>query len=395
MSSIVPRKVDSVLFSEPQHGCSKAITAVSAGQDRIARAGAGLAIAATFAPSLLRDSARRRDMASIDFYLAAGASGDPTKLFETPDSAPSVTVMPAKRHMLNAKIDIVENLRYPSQYVPANPLTRDSYRAHQANGVAWAQHWRHGGEPRPTIIAGHGFTLSSWAFNGTFLAMQSFFERGYDVVLATSPFHGRRREPGDLFNGSGLFSNGMAHTLEAMAQGVFDIRSLVTHLLDSGVPKVGLTGLSLGGMFSALIAETDDRVEFVIPNAAPTQFGEMIHLWGPLGSRIERSLVDNGMSASTFADISAVFSPTTYPSLLPKERLMIIAGRGDRLVMPAHIEQLWEHWDRPELHWYTGNHVVHIGRAAYLRHMRSFIESTGFADGIGEAAMTGQEEDIA
>ena len=43
----------------------------------------------------------------------------------------------------------------------------------------------------------------------------------------------------------------------------------------------------------------------------------------------------------------AVHSPLTYQPLIPKERLMVIAGAGDRLAPPKHARLLWDHWDRP------------------------------------------------
>lgn len=369
-------------LTDGQSVCSKAVTRVTAAGDRVVRAGAGLALTATFAPSLLRESSRRRDLQSLDFYLEAGSSGDPTRLFETPSGVPQVTKMPGRRHRLNAKVDIVENLRYLSGYVPANPVMRASFGSFERNRYAWAQHWRHGDRPRPTIIVAHGFTLSSWAFNSTFLAMQSYFSRGYDVVLVTSPFHGPRRDSGDVYNGSGLFSHGFGHAFEGIAQGVHDIRSLVTYLLDTGAPGVGLTGLSLGGLLSSLVAETDARIAFAIPNAPPTNFAQMIQLWGRLGPSVERALSGNGVDPERFTELWAAFSPLNYPRLLPRDRLMIIAGRGDRLVMPEHVEGLWTHWDRPAIHWYVGSHIAHVGRRAYLRHMAEFIEGTGFAEGL-------------
>jgi hypothetical protein len=61
---------------------------------------------------------------------------------------------------------------------------------------------------------------------------------------------------------------------------------------------------------------------------------------------------------------------------------MIIAGRGDRFVMPRHVSALWEHWDRPKIHWYPGNHVIHVGRQHYLKRMHEFVEGVGFYEGL-------------
>jgi hypothetical protein len=57
---------------------------------------------------------------------------------------------------------------------------------------------------------------------------------------------------------------------------------------------------------------------------------------------------------------------------------MIIGGLGDRLAPPEQSRMLWEHWGRPRLHWYPGNHILHVNRSAYLREMRRFMSSVGF-----------------
>jgi hypothetical protein len=75
----------------------------------------------------------------------------------------------------------------------------------------------------------------------------------------------------------------------------------------------------------------------------------------------------------------AVHSPLNYRPVVRKDRLMIIGGLGDRLTPPEQTELLWEHWGRPRLHWYPGNHLLHSGRGAYLREMRRFMVGAGFA----------------
>jgi hypothetical protein len=80
-----------------------------------------------------------------------------------------------------------------------------------------------------------------------------------------------------------------------------------------------------------------------------------------------------------------VHAPLHYPPLVDKRGLMIIGGLGDRLAPPEQAQLLWEHWDRPRLHWYPGNHILHVSRAAYLREMRRFMEDAGFGPEVRAA----------
>ena len=74
----------------------------------------------------------------------------------------------------------------------------------------------------------------------------------------------------------------------------------------------------------------------------------------------------------------AYHSPLTYPVRIPKERLFVIGGLGDKLAPPEQSEWIWEHWGRPRLHWYPGNHVLHVNRGAYFRQMKEFFAAVGF-----------------
>lgn len=74
----------------------------------------------------------------------------------------------------------------------------------------------------------------------------------------------------------------------------------------------------------------------------------------------------------------AVSTPLTYAPVLPRERLMIIGGIGDRLAPPKHSRLLWEHWDHCRIHWFPGSHLVHLDRGSYLRQITRFLGELGF-----------------
>lgn len=66
---------------------------------------------------------------------------------------------------------------------------------------------------------------SAYLFNGLFFSLPWFYRSGYDVLLYTLPFHGRRAEKYSPYSGYGYFANGFAGFAEAMAQAVHDFRS--------------------------------------------------------------------------------------------------------------------------------------------------------------------------
>jgi hypothetical protein len=57
---------------------------------------------------------------------------------------------------------------------------------------------------------------------------------------------------------------------------------------------------------------------------------------------------------------------------------MIIGGVGDRMAPPKHSRLLWDHWDRCRIHWFPGNHLIHLDRGDYLDQMHRFLREIDF-----------------
>jgi len=313
----------------------------------------------------------RAEREAIEIYAELAATGDPAKVFDEPEEVDVRVVAGEVRGHAGGRVEL---LRFRSPYVARNPAIRDAYGRHANNVVARAQHWRHGDGPRPTLLVIHGFGASPAWFNARFFSLDRVFASGWDVVLHTLPFHGSRRGRFTLVNGAELFAHGLAHLSEAILQGVHDARILVGHLQRQGVARVGVTGLSLGGYTTGLLAAAEPRLDFAVPNAALSWLPAIMDTWFPanLTGAIARRLAR--LDDEAIAAALAVHSPLTYPPALPRDRLMIVAGLGDRLAPPEQSEMLWEHWQRPEIHWFPGSHVLHFGRAAYLEAMRRLMD---------------------
>src|SRR5947208_2384267 len=86
-----------------------------------------------------------------------------------------------------------------------------------------ADRGRHDGPPRPVLIAIHGFMADPYWINVRFFALKTFYEQGYDIVLATLPHHGLRAEKETLYSGHGFFTAGMSGVNEHMGQAICDL----------------------------------------------------------------------------------------------------------------------------------------------------------------------------
>ena len=309
---------------------------------------------------------------------------DPAAMFSPPSGKIDVTCYSPRSGHFKPSNGVCEGIKFDSPYEPFNPRYRERYNRHEHSRVARARHWRHdrpGDGPRPTLIAVHGFMADPYWINERFFALQSYYEKGCDVILYTLPHHGLRQEPWSLYSGHGFFACGLGAINEHMAQAVCELRALIDWLEEErGVTKVGITGISLGGWTAALLASVEDRLQFAIPNVPVVSPFDLILEWQPTGLAIRMGLTALDLSIKDGRRLLAPTTPLTHRPAIAKERLMIIGGVGDRMAPPKHSRLLWDHWDRCRIHWFPGNHLLHLDRGEYLEQMLRFMRELEFFD---------------
>ena len=173
-----------------------------------------------------------------------------------------------------------------------------------------------------------------------------------------------------------------------MAQAVHDFRSIVDYLRHTGVDRIALTGISLGGYTSALVASVDDRLEAVIPNCPVVTPSTMFDEWFPANKLIRLGLRLSNISRDELTAGLSYHCPLNYRPLLPKDRRMIITGLGDRMAPPDQAVMLWEHWNHCALHWFPGQ-PRHAREPAGLPAPDDGVPAGGYVLAFGERCPMG------
>jgi Alpha/beta hydrolase domain containing 18 len=297
-------------------------------------------------------------------FLSGPLWEEPRRYFAFLD-APADVVAPETRYRRPRAGGVVIGRRFAGRY---RPFGGTAERGADAGGIL-VEHWMHQRDrPRATLLALHGFSMGQPRVDGWALFADGWFRSGLDVALLTLPYHGARTPPGARFSGQRFAEPNPAAMNDAVRQAIYEVHVLRRWLREhTGVP-VGLLGLSLGGYLSALMAGLSADLAFVIPMVPPVCLGDLA--W--------RFVARSGSRAAySHAELRAMYrvhSPLTYPLQVPKERVLIIAGRGDRIVPPEHPHALWLHWGQPAIHWFSGSHLAPFGRdrilAAGLAHLR-------------------------
>jgi hypothetical protein len=143
----------------------------------------------------------------------------------------------------------------------------------------------------------------------------------------------------------------------------------------TGAP-VGVLGLSLGGYLAALTAGLCEDVDFAIPIVPPVCVGDLA--WRFFAStRHHRRGGAAALSQDELRRSFRVHSPLSHPLRIAKERVLIVAGRGDRIVPPEHPAALHEHRGGPAIHWFSGSHLAPFGRGRIVRKIDRHLRAIG------------------
>lgn len=209
---------------------------------------------------------------------------------------------------------------------------------------------------RPWLICVHGFAMGTPLLDfGAFRAARMRGHHKINLAFPVLPSHGARRLAG-LRTGEGFVSSNLVDTIHGISQAVWEVRSLIAWIReqDPGAP-IGLHGISLGGLVSALVAALEPELACVIATIPVADLGEISQRVNSAEHRRESDAA--GATGPLATEVATVISPLSMPAALPPERCFIIAGVGDRMTSAVQATWLWEHWGRPAICWYPGGHI--------------------------------------
>ena len=300
----------------------------------------------------VRDRSRIADelTATLAFFETQGFFAAPARYHLDP--APLV---PASTHAATSRGLRYTHLTFPSEYEPhAGEPGRERWLGYERNRTGHAWLLQHAGKPRPWLVCVHGYRMGFPLadFLG-FPAAWFHHELGLNVAFPVLPLHGPRKM--GMRTGDGFLSGDYLDTIHLQAQAVWDIRRLSAWLrAEEGMP-IGAYGLSLGGYTATLLAGLEDDLACVIAGIPASDYVGLTR-W-VLPTWLLQLAAYAGVTLDRIEEIMRVISPLALAPRVPWDRRFLYAATGDRLVPPATVRALWEHWDRPRLDWYEGSHT--------------------------------------
>jgi alpha-beta hydrolase superfamily lysophospholipase len=284
---------------------------------------------------------------------------DPDTFFDPP-----TPIEPVETIALSAS---PTTLSWASTHRVRSDEVRDAYTRYAENQHAVVRLF--GGERRrPIAVLVHGYMGGAFALEQRIWPISWLDSLGFDCALFTLPFHGARAAAGaqtPLFPQSDI-----RFTVEGFRQCITDLRDFVAWLYERGHPQVGLMGMSLGGYVSCLTATVEPSLAFLVPIVPLACLADFARDQGrvPRGSRQALAY------EQTLKQAYRLVSPLCRAPLIASERVLVVAGKADRITPPTHARTLARHFSAPLEAW-SGGHLLQFGRARSLQRVGSFLRS--------------------
>lgn len=228
------------------------------------------------------------------------------------------------------------------------------------NNTVHAEYFQPTGEgPFPACVVLH-------ILGGDFLlaetVAQHLAQHGVAALFVKMPYYGERRGKDSPRR---MISRVPSESVEGMTQAVLDIRRATAWLAqrpEVDATRLGITGISLGGIMSALAASGEPRLGNVAVFLGGGGLADLLWANETREARVFREeWIAAGGTAESFRQALAPVDPATHGHLLKGRRVLMIAAKNDEVVPPASARVLWESIGRePELVWIDAGHYSAI-----------------------------------
>ena len=252
----------------------------------------------------------------------------------------------------------------------------ERWMAYGANHRAVATIVRHRGEPRPWVVCVHGFCMGYPFMDFVGLDTAKLHrELGLNVALPVLPLHGPRKAT--PVSGEQFLSFDLMNTVHGITQAVWDIRRLLSWIRAQGATSIGLYGVSLGAYVVALLAGIEEGLDAVVAGIPVVDFPALFHEHSPV--HIRARSIEHRIMGGLAEDVFKVVSPMSFEPKVPHDRRFVFAGYGDRLAFPEQARLLWEHWSKPRISWYSGNHVGYLWSGQVEKFLSESLAASGLS----------------
>ena len=171
---------------------------------------------------------------------------------------------------------------------------------------------------------------------------------GIAVLRLSMPYHDVRM-PAEIKRADFAVSANIGRTLDAVRQGVVDIRCCLDWLESQGYSNLGIVGTSLGSCLAFIAAAHDPRVRVAAFNHASTYFADVV--WHGQSTRHIRQGIEQQIGLEGLRNVWLAISPMSFFeqfSRWPKKSLIVYA-KYDLTFLPEFSREIVAEFARHHL----------------------------------------------
>jgi len=181
--------------------------------------------------------------------------------------------------------------------------------------------------------------------------------KNVNALFLKMPYYGERQQPGV---DTRMISADPELTVKGMTQAVKDIRRAAAWLAaqeDVADDQVGIMGISLGGITSALCVSLEPRFKKAALLLAGGDMGEVAWTSTEMTEVREKWTAQGKTKDELFALLKPI-DPVTYAKPLPGRKILMLNASHDEVVPPACTKSLWRAFGEPEIIWWDAGHYT-------------------------------------
>jgi dienelactone hydrolase len=176
-----------------------------------------------------------------------------------------------------------------------------------------------------------------------------------------------------------MLSPDVTMTAAAVRQAALDVRYAYAYLAsrnDVDRQRIGIAGISLGGIVGSLAFELEPRLErgcFLLAGADIPMM-----LWqSNLTEELRRKWEADGITKADLEMALSLVDPASYPGRRAGRPVLLLSGRGDATIPEACTTALAKALGDPETVWFDGGHKQEASEVAgaMLREVAFFSET--------------------
>jgi dienelactone hydrolase len=181
-------------------------------------------------------------------------------------------------------------------------------------------------------------------------------QNGVAALYIPMPCYNQRRPAGDAHKK--MLREEPARVVDGLRQTVMDVRrakSVLAARPEVDATKIGITGISLGGIMAALSAGVDGQFSRVVPILSGGDLADIAFHCHEM-RKLRAAMLEKGITREGAAEIFAPVDPLNFASRVGADRCLMINADKDEVIPKKDTEALARAIGDPQVHWLQAGH---------------------------------------